>query len=162
MEERRSSRLRSMSSRPAAAGGHELNAVSTNPRSGGSHARTTLRPSEVPLGERASGAGFQVTFEAVGFELRRELHGDYQMPRTVTRCVHVLAGVVPVESASDVAADADVVMRGVGLTAKDVDEPSVSCHLKCVSTAQARRLLSSEPPEIRQECSSGRSYCDIG
>ena len=88
----------------------------------------------MPFDERAAGAGFQVTLKAVRFDLRREFHGNDQMPRTIPRRMYVLTGIVPIESEPDVAGHADVVTRGVALAAKDVDESSFPCYPKRDST----------------------------
>jgi hypothetical protein len=82
----------------------------------------------VAFREGSTGAGLQILLEAIGVELRRELHRHHNMPWAIVSGMHILPGVMPFESARHVAGDPDVVTRGYALASEDINESPLSWH----------------------------------
>ena len=78
---------------------------------------------EVALREGASRAGFQVSLEPDRLSLHWEHDGDDHGPRPMFSGVSRRSGIVPINSALDVAGDADVVPRRIPLTSENIREP---------------------------------------
>jgi hypothetical protein len=74
---------------------------------------STADQGEVPLRERAAGAGFQVPLEAACLLFGRELDDHGHGPGSIPSGVATGSSIVPIQSILDVLRDADVVTIGI-------------------------------------------------
>ena len=77
---------------------------------------------EVPLRERAAGAGFQVALETASRVLVGELELYQQSPWTMCSGVAAWTSVVPFETAFHAGRNPNVAARGVRHSPEDIDE----------------------------------------
>jgi hypothetical protein len=87
-----------------------------------SNASSLLPLTEVPLRERASGAGLKVSLEGDRTSFVGELHNDIQTPGSKGRCVRAAAVVVCSKPGRHVRGHSGVVPRRMVLVLEDVDE----------------------------------------
>ena len=96
------------------------------------------RAAEVPLRERATGAGFQVPLETRGAPSVAEFDTHENTPGPMMHGVSRRTFVVPSEPFLDVRRTTDVVTRRITFTAQDVDDSlTTAFHGQCLGMSRA-------------------------
>src|SRR6185295_20019411 len=106
----------------------------------------------MPLRERATRSGLQVTLKSHGTLLCCEFDRDQEAPRSIASGVNVLSGVMPDESLGCVGSQPNVMSSRVALAAQDVDKPpresrhdDDQCRYFMLSAIEAELLFVSPP-----------------